>query len=332
MSRNYGLAYAQADAHAARGIGGFVAGELETAVKEMGQSLSIYAAPVVGDADDRLAVLLARVDLYLADVPAVDYGVIHEVYKHLLDEHCVHRQKDHRLRNGDGDRDVVMALFESHDRFAQDFFKDLIVLRDAAHICAVHARYGQEVLHHAAEPFGVLLGVKQQLIFLLLGQNLVTLKHCGYRTAYGRQRCAQVVRYRAQEVCPHLLSLRLHVQLFLRLEAGGERRSGKAHSEHRHKRERVAVDSEVQLQVREGKGKVDEHDADESREEAVKITVGRQGDDKHGQHEYQRDMHIRGRRAHEHGAYRGCDAQRREEYQPALEACFYVFPAQRSDF
>ena len=227
---------------------------------------------------------------------------------------------------------VVMALFESRDRFAQDFFKDLIVLRDAAHICAVHARYGQEVLNHAAEPFGVLLGVKQQLIFLLLGQNLVTLKHCGYRTAYGRQRCAQVVRYRAQEVCPHLLSLRLHVQPLLCLETGGERRGGKAHSEHRHKRERVAVDSEVQLQVREGKGKVDEHDADESREEAVKITVGRQGDDKHGQHEYQRDMHIRGRRAHEHGAYRGCDAQHREEYQPALEACFYVFPAQRSDF
>ena len=243
-------------------------------------------------------------------------GVIHQVQQHLFNEHGVHGQQQRFLRYGDGDVDFLVALAEVHHRFAEHFLQNLPFFLNLPHFPAADAGDGEEVFHHAVKPVRVLLGVQQQFVFLLLAQRAAVLQHGGDGAADGGEGCAQVMGDGPQQVGPHLLPLRLGPQLLLRLDPCGQGADGKAHRQHGHEGEGIAVDGEIQLQIGVGKSIVHPQHTEQRRQQAVEIALGGEGHHQHRQHKNHGHMGVRGGEPLQKGAEGRGGGHGRHEDQP----------------
>ena len=98
----------------------------------------------------------------------------------------------------------------------------------------------------------------------------------------------------AHQVGAHLFALALEPQQLLCLDTRGQCGDCEAHRRHRQEGERVAVDGEVHLHIRIGKGNVDGEHTCQRGEQPVEVTVRHQGDDQDHQNKDQRYMDVRG--------------------------------------
>ena len=219
-------------------------------------------------------------------------GVIQQVQHHLLDEHGVHGHKQQRLRYGDGDLHIRVLFAEVQHHLAEHLLQRLVLLLYAPNIIAADAGDGQQIFHHTAEPVRVFFRVLQKLLALGFAKAAAAFQHCVDGAADGGEGRAKVVGDGPEQVGPHLLLFRLQPDAFLLFDSGGQGGDRKAHGQHGHKGERVAVDGKIQLKIGIGKGPVHAHNTDQRGKGAVKVAVGEQGDDQHRQHKDQGHMHV----------------------------------------
>jgi len=114
--------------------------------------------------------------------------------------------------------------------------------------------------------------------------------HCAFWRISSRR--ADIVRDAAQEVGAHAVLFRLVAQLLLPLDLRGEGAHEHAHDQHDRKRQRVAVDGEIELMKRIGEQIVHAHHADRRRQYAGQIAVGKARDEHHRQNEHRRGKRI----------------------------------------
>ena len=136
-------------------------------------------------------------------------GVVKKVEQHLLYQHGVHLGEDDAVRHGDGHRDVGIALFEVNDGLADDLLKHFVLKLERARLPVGHARDGEKIFDHAAQPLRVLLRVGEKLAPLRVGKRALIVQHDADIAADGGERRAQVMRNGAEEIGARLFPFRI---------------------------------------------------------------------------------------------------------------------------
>ena len=124
-----------------------------------------------------------------------------------------------------------------------------------------------------------------------VGERFALLDRCA-QAHDRRERRADIVRDAAQKIGAHAVLFRLVAQLLLALDLRGEGAHEHAHDQHDRKRQRVAVDGEIELMKRVGEQIVHAHHADRRRQHAGQIAVGKARDEHHRQTEHRRGKRI----------------------------------------
>ena len=207
------------------------------------------------------------------DLPgsAVPGGVFQKVCEYLLYQYRVHRHEQHRFREVRCDLNAREMRFKLGNGGENDFLGHLVLLFDMRRF-QTDARDRQKVLHHADEPFGVGVDAAEKLFFLPIREIFVFEKR-DRRAGDRRERRAQIVRYRPQEVRAHTLALRFHTDALLPLESCRQRVDRKRHRKHREKGERIAGQSEIEIHVWVGENIVHRENAQNRDDRAAEIPI-----------------------------------------------------------
>ena len=284
MRLDDGVAHGKADAHVFLHIKVVVRHAGKPAVKNRREPLLRDADAVVADGKAGVRPLAREADADLRDVSAVDGGVFQQIHNDLTDERRVHRHHQHLVRYLDRNLDRGEALGELADRDADDLLGRLAVLLDLC-LSAAHARNGQEIFDHADEPLRVLVHILQKAALLLGRKRILVFEDRGGVADDARERRADVVRHRAQEIRAHGFLLRLDAQPLLLFDLRVHRADHHGHRQHCKEGKRVAGDREVEFPVGICKHIVDEQHAGNSAEYPPEIALRPARDGRDRQHE-----------------------------------------------
>ena len=217
-------------------------------------------------------------------------SVFQQVQQYLLDQHLVHRHHQHLVGQLHLHREGGLSAEFRHGAF-NDLLGNAGLFNKGAGVLSADTCHREKVLHHADEPAGILVGVLQQHLPLLLRQPL--LLHQRFRCAYDtRQGGADVVGHSTQEVGVDLLTLRLTPQHLVLLGAGGQHARHNRNGHHHEERQREARQGKTDLPIGEGKDIVHSKDARHSGDDAEKVPFREQRRQKHIHEED--DRHIAG--------------------------------------
>ena len=148
---------------------------------------------------------------------------------------------------------------------------------------------GEQVLHHADEPLGVVLYAAEQLAAALLGGRCGVLQQHGRRSrrwrsgacaGRGTRRCSRSARILARSLSRRSLSCFL-TTVVMRAGAYG-------HGQHGSEGQRIARDGEVEGHVGEGEDEVHAEHGHDAGRDAPEIAVRDPRGDVHAEHEQQR--------------------------------------------
>ena len=246
---------------------------------------------VVGHGEHRIAPLLRQRHIDTAGA-AVDHGVFHQVHQHLLDEQRVHGHHHQLMGHRHMYLHVRVVLLRLGHGAADDLLRRLRRLLDPRLLGIVNTRDGQQVLHDADEPLGVLVGGAQQLLPLLLRQLAVLLQQNVGGSHDAGQRGADVVGHRPQQVGVHLLPFRLAADGLRLLGAAGDSRRQHGDGHHHQKRQRKSGQREADVPVGIREYVVHAEHTGHGGDDTQDITVGPVGRQEHVQQEDHR--HVAG--------------------------------------
>ena len=151
---------------------------------------------------------------------------------------------------------------------------------------------GQEILHDADQPAGVLIGGGGQLMALLHRQRLLLLQqHIGGADNAGQRR-ADIMRYRPQQVGMDTLPLRLPLEDLHLLGTAGQHTRDHGNEHHDDERQREARQGKADLPIWHGEHIVHTQHAGNGDQNAEQVSVRQQRRQKHVQKEDHR--HIAG--------------------------------------
>ena len=123
---------------------------------------------------------------------------------------------------------------------------------------------------------------------MLFFQAVIIFNDRGTGSVNGSKGRAQIVGDGPQQGGPHLFGLALHPQLFLLFDAGGQGAGHNGHHQHRHAREQVFRQGEVEGKVRGAERKIHGQHADQGSHHAPHITIRIDRDQKNCQNKHHR--------------------------------------------
>ena len=223
-----------------------------------------------------------------SDVPGgltVEHGVFHEIGQHLLHQQRVHRYQQKLLRQMHLHRDIRSPpAGKLAHRPLDDLLGGLRRLVDLGLVTA-YAGDAQQILHDADQPLGLLVGVADQLMALLRRQGILLLQQHISGPHDARQRRADVVGHRPQEVAVHPLQLRLPPHLIHLLGPAGNDTGHNGNGHGHQKGQRESRQSEADVPVGRGEDVVHAEHGEDGDDEAEEESLRQQRRQKHVQQE-----------------------------------------------
>ena len=248
------------------------------------------AAAVVPDGEADPVPLLAHQQLQDGHAPGVDHGVFQKIRQHLADEDRVHGDGEEVLGDGDGHMLLRAALAEFHQDRVDQLLQDRLGLVQPQ-LAVVQPGDGEQVLHHAHQPLGIVPDAPEELLPVRVGESVEIFQQHGAGAIDGGQGGPQVMGHRPEEVGPHFLPFGVGLELFGVGDLLGQGAGDDGNHQHHHRREKIHRDGKIELKIGKGKGEVDGQDTDEGGGHAPAVAGGQDRDQKHAQHEEHGDQH-----------------------------------------
>ena len=211
------------------------------------------------------------------------HGILHQIAQDLFNEDGVHGDHQKFIRNRHGDLHTRAALAEFLQYLSYDLLSSLILLVNVG-LGIPHAGDREEIFHHADEPLGFAAGIFQKAALLFRGEKFFSFQNGGGGADDGGQRCADIMRHRAEQVCPGLFFFRFCTQVFLPLDLGGHGAGHHGDHQHHDEGEGISRDGEVKCKVGICKNIVHTDNANEGGDRTKEIAVGQAGDQHNCQH------------------------------------------------
>ena len=144
------------------------------------------------------------------------HGVFKKIDQNLFNQNGVHGDEHHFLRYHNVNFLRRIALFEFQYDGIDKFFKYGRRFDDSDS-AVVDSGNGEQIFHHAYQPFRILLDPLNNPAFTAFGKRCTVFEQCRAGSIDRSQRRPQIMRHCPQQICSHTFLIALCLDRFLPL-------------------------------------------------------------------------------------------------------------------